>query len=76
MAIRRVAESVVVESMQVGDMEAARGEITGAVQAMGWVATKAAIMGVVQATVDERVESASRTLGGDLPVGELQVAIL
>ena len=35
---------------------------------------KAAIMGVVQATVDERVESASRTLGVDL--GELQVAIL
>ena len=41
---------------------------------MGWVAAEAAIMGVVQATVDERVESVSRTLGVDL--GELQVATL
>ena len=35
MAVRRAAEVVVLESMQVGDMEAARGEIAGAVQALG-----------------------------------------
>ena len=35
MVVRRAAEIVVVESMQVGDMDAARGEIAGAVQAMG-----------------------------------------
>ena len=68
MAVRQAAEIVV------GDMEAARGEVTGAVQAMGWVAAEAAIMEVVQAMVDEGVESASRTLGVDL--GELREAIL
>ena len=74
MAVRRAAEIVVVESMQVGDMEAARGEIAGAVHAMGWGATKATIMEVVQTMVGEREESASTTLGVDL--GGLQVAIL
>ena len=35
MAVQRAAEIVVVESMQVGGMEAARGGIAGAVQAKG-----------------------------------------
>ena len=74
MAVRRAVGIVIVESMQVGDVEAAREEIAGAVQAMGWAAAEAAIMGVVQAMVGEGVESASITLGADL--GELQVAIL
>jgi hypothetical protein len=34
LAVRRAVEIVIVESMQVGDVEAAREEITGAVQAM------------------------------------------
>ena len=34
---------------------AARGEIAEVVQAMGWVEAEVAIMGLVQATVDERV---------------------
>ena len=55
-------------------MGAARGEIAGSVRAMGWVATEAAIMGGVQAMVDEGVESVSRTLGVDL--GELREAVL
>ena len=74
MAVRQAAEIVVVESMQVGDMEAARGETAGAVQAMGWVVAKATLMAVMQEMVDEEGESASKTLGVDL--GELQVAIL
>ena len=74
LAVRRAVGIVIVESMQVGDVEAAREEIAGAVQAMGWAAAEAAIMGVVQAMVGEGVESASSTLGADL--GELQVAIL
>ena len=74
MAVRRAAKIVVVESMQVGDMDAARGEIAGAVQAMGWVAAKATIMEVVQTVVDEGGESASKTLGVDLD--ELVVAIV
>ena len=73
MAVRRAAEIVVVESMQIGDMEAARGEIAGAVQAIGWVAATATIM-MVQTMVVEGGESASATLGVDL--GELQVAIV
>ena len=64
MAVRRAAEIVVVESMQVGDMEAARGEIAGAVQAMGWVAAEAAIMAVMQEMVDEGGES-----GGNIGSG-------
>ena len=76
MAVRRAAEVVVLESMQVGDMEAARsrGEIAGAVQAMGWVAATAAIMEVVQKMFDEGGEPVSTTLGVDL--SELQVAIV
>ena len=34
LAVRRAVEIVIVESMQVGDMGAARGEIAGALQAM------------------------------------------
>ena len=74
MVVRRAAEIVVVESMQVGSMEAARGGIARAVQAMGWVAAKATIMEVVQTVVDEGGESASTTLGVDLD--ELLVAIV
>ena len=58
MVVRRAAEIVVVESMQVGGMEAARGNIAGAVQAMGWGATEAAIMDVVQTMVGEGGELA------------------
>jgi len=74
LAVRRAVEIVIVESMQVGDMGAARGEIAGAVRAMGWVAATTAIMEVVQTTVDEGGESASKTLGVDLD--ELVVAIV
>ena len=74
LAVRRAVGIVIVESMQVGDVEAALEEIAGAVQAMGWAAAEAAIMEVVQAMVDEGVESASRTLRVDL--GELREAIL
>ena len=74
LVVRRAVGIVIVESMQVGDMEAARGEIAGAVQAMGWVAATAAIMEVVQTMVDEGGESASKTLGVDLD--ELVVAIV
>jgi hypothetical protein len=74
LAVRRAVGIVIVESMQVGDVEAALEEIAGAVQAMGWAAAEAAIMEVVQTMVDEGGESASKTLGVDLD--ELVVAIV
>ena len=74
LAVRRAVGIVVVESMQVGDVEAALEEIAGAVQAMGWAAAEATIMEVVQTMVDEGGESASKTLGVDLD--ELVVAIV
>jgi hypothetical protein len=49
----QAAEVVVVEAMQVGSIEAARAEVADAVNAMGWGATEAAIMEVVQTLVDE-----------------------
>jgi hypothetical protein len=54
LAVRRAVEIVIVESMQVGGVEAAREEIARAVQAMGWAVAEAAIMEVVQTMVDER----------------------
>ena len=65
---------VVVESMQVGDKEAAQGEIAGVVLAIGWVAATTTILEVVQTMAVEGEESASATLGVGL--GELQVAIV
>ena len=51
------AEMVVVQTMQVEGLAAAREEIVSAVQAMGWAEAEAVVMEVVQTVIMEATEA-------------------